>query len=99
MKRFSLLMILALFVASIAYADYTVTLDEDLDYYESDTTGFVVQPYQASPTLTTLRDMLILAGIMEAAPPGAVAEPNAVFLDNANAVFLDNGNAVFLDPR
>ncbi len=69
------------------------------DYYQdlqTDSGVTVPQDYIASPTVDLLRDLLIAAGIMSAAPAEAVPAA-VVFQDSPNAVFQDGANVVFLD--
>ena len=55
----------------------------------------IPQPYQASPTATSLRDLLITVGIMSAAP--SVSEDDGVFQNRDNGIFQGRDNAVFQD--
>ncbi len=81
------------------FAEFTATLDNDLDYYQdlqTDSGVTVPQDYIASPTAELLRDLLIAAGIMSPAPAEVVAAA-VVFQDSPNAVFQDGANVVFQD--
>ena len=54
------------------FADYMINPDGNIDYYEYksiEDIGLVIpQQYQATPSLTTIRDMLVSAKIMEEKP-------------------------------
>ena len=67
------------------------------DYYESDTGEdsrlTIPQDYIATPTLTNLRDVLIAAGIMSAAPVSL----EIVWEDTSEVVFNDTTVVVWED--
>ena len=68
------------------------------DYYQDlqvDSGVTIPQDYIASPTAMNLRDMLVAAGIMSAAPAVATAVEGAVFQDRPGVVFQERTNAIF----
>lgn len=68
MKRIVFIMALIILSVSYASADWTIQI-KGIDYYEKSGVSGTPQPYQASPTLDTLRDLLVTVGIMSPAPP------------------------------
>ena len=82
---------------SLLFGEYTATVDPDLDYYESLADSGVTVPMShiSSPTAENLRDALIAAGLMEAAP--AIISHGEVFEDVTPEVFADVGNEVWQD--
>lgn len=72
----------------LAAWEYNPFTDE-LDYHSGVS---IPQPYQASPTLETLRDALIAAGIMSPAPTLREGEIVWQDRDNQNIVFQDRND-------
>jgi len=83
------------FLVGSVSADYTVTIDPDLDYYDESGVTPIPQAYQANPTVTTLRDLLITVGIMSAAPSDVVH--GEVWQNDLLEVWQDDGDEVWQD--
>lgn len=96
MKR---LILLALLIPGLAFAGAPTKWiinpqTGEPDYYqdlETDSGVSVPQPYQANPTLTSLRDLLVAAGIMEEAP-AAPGEPSDFIVGNKALFKIGGGN-------
>lgn len=97
MKPFSFILIFVL-IPSLAFGAYTVTIDKDLDYYRTLAESGVTVPmaYQATPTAETLRDALIAAGLMEAAPI-IITYSDLVHEDRPNIAHADRAGIVHED--
>jgi hypothetical protein len=77
-----------LLLAGSSLADFTIKIDPDLDYFEPSGVTPIPQMYQQTPTVETLRDLLVLVGIMSPRPTGYVT----TFQDDptVKAVFQDD---------
>ena len=98
MKKIIFIIILLLFFPYNVFALWTYNFDTDkLDYYESDTGEdsrlTIPQDYIATPTADQLRDVLIAAGIMSAAPVSL----DIVWEDTSVVVFNDTTVVVWED--
>ena len=83
---------------SLLFGEYTATVDPDLDYYESLADSGVTVPMShiSSPTAENLRDALIAAGLMEAAPI-IVVYPDIVHEDRSTITHADRAGIVHED--
>jgi hypothetical protein len=89
---------LVLCLPSLLFGGYTVTVDPDLDYYESLADSGVTVPmtHISSPTAENLRDALIAAGLMDAAPI-IVVYPDIVHEDRPTITHADRAGIVHED--
>ena len=87
------LVVLILFVATPAYAAWKYNpFTSKLDYHEYGASSGVTLPgpYLASPTAELLRDWLIDAGLMEAAPAAAATAKDYHFDDDVIGVHYED---------
>jgi len=86
------IILLILLLACPVWATWTWNpFTDNLDY-----SGVSVVPYQANPTLPSLRAALIDAGIMEAAPV-VTTQASIAFYDSTNTGFYDSNETAFFD--
>lgn len=96
MKKVILMTFVFSLLASVVFGDWEYNpFTGELDYHSG-----VSAPgnYEASPTLTNLRDFLITVGLMEAAPviPPAVVDIEQ-FFSRTQETFFDRANEAFFD--
>ena len=86
--------LIVLVCAGTVYAKWTYNpFTGKADYYQdlaSDSGVTVPQPYQATPTVTSLRDLLVAAGIMSPAPTPSLPAKDYHFDDDTIGVHYEN---------